>query len=1213
MAIFLSKNSISTFSKSTPAYLANEHHSSALRSELLTRSILLCNFYVRANAYNISVTKDTPINDPGLAEAFSILKTAMLIVGFSEENEAVLLVLSDIISDQKKLDEFSSVHKFDQTFEDILLLYKDVYDLGEEPTIDASFLYHLDEQLVLMRMKGVYHAAKQPQKLVNGEFESTHFKFIGHESTILLKLNGVENDEGTYDYNLGLVYEDGTTTISFSESTIEFNQVITPFNEGMDQKTILLDSKTSVEISKNDSEIRYYSPAGLVAVEVSETVADDAPKGQSEDFVYYVIKPDDTFISIIEDQYYSDEDLVINDIEGNYIMTFPAQSMFSPLNRNQDVKLKFYLNYVYYYNVSKSADEFIENGIAANSTSHLTEEELDDFYNFSVAPDIGNPETLLTNYERFINYKTSINLDSKVTFDPLGAIEDEFYTLTPGSIIKLPNRKSADSLFNHINFRPEIMLEELVDKFAYVEIEFFEELMHDIDEAIDLLEELCDEAKEWLKQVYRDILQFFKDVYNYAIETLTRTWIRGLGGYLDAALGITWGIPIATDFAVAMRMYRKVTNIDELVLVLFKSGEFKGYLDAGVGVSYGYYSGNGSKRNKTGAQAIAGVQAGIKLYCAEEYEFPIRPEETALLAALGACLGPFGAIATGLASLLTGYNIDPTHYLVKSDYSFSFFFGAYAAGSLGGANTDSTINGGNNKLKHDKSKLNIERNNKSKGWMSSESIWDNVISGIGVLVDGELSLGYRYTYLAQYDNKPLLHKLDARVPSEVQTENNYFAKGDLSVGPMGSFLNRLLVNNTIGNFLKLLQFDKGVCFSVVNRVTRNTSVASFDLNDIKVNLPGVSGYEIESNNGNIKYTTKNVETELRFELTSGDYQGFLVSGSISHLTINTFTLSSTHFDDDFEFDDILFVVGLIKRIGFKHRMAISLETRGTSRKITDNILDIDMGEFYKKRELLKLNKGGSFGGEFGIALGGEIEFDLEEIFSTIEFYFKRAMLFIGKTKVFKDEFFKQFHDLHIRYAKDEFFYYDDDGEEITDPKAKNNKLFTKTLEWLEDEGRSFFGDITFDKIAEAFINMVGMVFHIDELLNPVKLEKGEAALMYDYDRYTGAPYILKICGEILSSIKSDLFLEASAGITKGFEVSAAEGAKVRVMFRIGAGVMFRFDILEDGALTIYYPDGVVPEGFEDFYLDTFNEIKAEIERLGTGIEEIFVSFVDRLE
>ncbi|NOQ70576.1 MAG: hypothetical protein GQ574_01155 [Crocinitomix sp.] len=1214
MAIFLSKNSIGTFSKSNAEYLANEHFSSALHSELLTRSTLLCDFYVKANKRNISVNIDTKIDNPGLAEAFSILKTAMLIVGFSEDPDAALFVLSDIFTNQKELNEFSSVHKFDAIFEDILLLYKDVFDLGDEPTIDAPFLYHLDEQLVTMKLKGLYHAAPHAQKLANGAFDSMHFKFIGHQSEVLLNLNGVENDDGKFDYNIGLVYEDGTTTISFEEDKIQVNQVITQFDEfddGPDQEIFIIDNKTAVELSNIDPEIKFYSPAGVIASEHVETIADNAQMGQSEDFVYYKIQPGDTFSSIINDQYYSDEDLVINDIDGNYIMSFPAQSMFSPGSRNQDVKLKFYLNYVYYYNVSKSEDAFIENGIATEPSSHLTEEQLDDFYNFSIAPDIDNPETLLTNTERFINYKSTVNPGSEVIFDALGL--ETFYTLTPGSIIKLPNRQSADSFFNHINFRPEVMLEELADKYAYVEEGFFEGILAGIDEAIDLLVELYEETKAWLKEVWRSIVQFFKDVYNYAIETLTRTWIRGVGGYIDAALGITWGIPIATDFEVYMRMYRKVTNIDELVLVLFKSGEFKGYLDAGVGVSYGYYSANGgSKRSKNGAQAVAGIEAGIKLYGSEQYEFPIRPEETALLAALGACLGPFGTIATGLASYLLGYNIDPAQYLVKSNYSFSLFFAAYAAGSLGGANTDSDINDGNKKLKYDKNKGNSDRNDVSKGWMSSESIWDKVISGIGVLAEGELELGYSYNYSAKYDNKPMVHSIDARVPSEVETENNYFAKGKLNVGPMGGFLQRLLVNSTIGNFLSALNFDKGVSFAVVNRVTRNGSVAEFELDNILVNFPDISGYSIESHNGNIKYVSKNVETEWRFNLDTGDYEGFLTPGSTSYLTLNTFELSTTTFAEDFEFSDIPFVIGLFKNVGFKHSSAIGLAT-GSAYRIAENIIDIDASGFEHRKNLLKKNSTATKGIELGVGIGGEIEFDLEEIFSTIMFYFKRAMLFINKSPEFKNQIILIIHNLQNEWQKDELFYTDEDGEEVTDPKSRNNILFTKTMEYLEDASRPYLSDITFDKIAAAFVNMVGMVFHIDELLNPPKIQEVGQALVNKFDRYTGVPDILKICSQVLDSIKTNLFVEASAGVTKGWSGSLAGGAKVRLMFRIGLGFILRFDIVEDGKLTIQYPDGIVPDGFEDFYVNVMKDIKAEIDRVGAGIEDIFLNFIDPVE
>jgi peptidoglycan hydrolase-like protein with peptidoglycan-binding domain len=346
----------------------------------------------------------------------------------------------------------------------------------------------------------------------------------------------------------------------------------------------------------------------------------------------YTIQQGDTLVNkIIKENYYNDEELPLVDKlnpDGEPVFTLPARTLSeNKETRAFDARLQFYINLLYYANsIEDSSGRETEFGIQKTANyRRYNNDELDAYEMYGEDYDSNNSETALPNYYRFLKYHE--NNGSTITFDTTTG-ETTLFNLVEGEDIFIPSREYADAMYYHLNFRHDVMLEELSETFSYIAetaTTIFNEIASKIEDlvfsSLEVLGFVVAQTEELLYETY----EFFVSTYTY-LKKIAKELPRGLGGELGANIGITWGYPIATDFSFKRTMYRKVTVEEELNVVLRDVVEVFVGVDTGIGVGFGGKVGSGKNARSAGNSLAAGARAGNRPTITTENEFPIRSE-----------------------------------------------------------------------------------------------------------------------------------------------------------------------------------------------------------------------------------------------------------------------------------------------------------------------------------------------------------------------------------------------------------------------------------------------------------------------------------------------------------------------------------------------------------------------------------------------------------
>jgi hypothetical protein len=159
----------------------------------------------------------------------------------------------------------------------------------------------------------------------------------------------------------------------------------------------------------------------------------------------------------------------------------------------------------------------------------------------------------------------------------------------------------------------------------------------------------------------KEVSEMISDYSLKAAEILDQTIPVGSGIFLDASIGVTFGLPIGVGANGYTHIYRK----DQDNLVLRKYCNIDAGLDTGVGA--GFYIG-GKGNFGAGAEVGANAEAKLDLYTDLQYEFPFK-EDWALASAILA-INPSVPLKLGAIIFMEllddkGSDISPFSYIKK--------------------------------------------------------------------------------------------------------------------------------------------------------------------------------------------------------------------------------------------------------------------------------------------------------------------------------------------------------------------------------------------------------------------------------------------------------------------------------------------------------------------------------------------------------------------
>lgn len=633
----------------------------------------------------------------------------------------------------------------------------------------------------------------------------------------------------------------------------------------------------------------------------------------------YLVGQGDKLSDIILKNYYGQSYTIENPYDENEpIFTFPARNSLN--DRNDDARFQFYTNLLYYYNTVEDQESGLVTEWGINKApnyqrydvNHLEEENV-----FNNLYDANLPETALPNYHRFLKRMETLNPNSKIEFDNAG--QTTSFNLEVGKKVRIPSRQFADTLYYQLNFRQDLFLEQDPNN--------SEKLRYKPD-LLDVIGNVASAITQTIKQsvidLYTEASQFFDKAYNYVRDYLASYWPRGIGGALGGGIGITWGIPIATDLSVQNRLWRKMSPIDEFTIMYRKEGTFGIGADLAGGVSLGLYSGKGKKKRGVGLTAGAGASAMLNFKGVMEYEFPIRTEETALLSMAITVFG--GTIVQTGVSVLNYFeviNLNPEQYVTKIDFGVNLDIEGWAAAQVdfGTPRSAEAITIGNESMTP------IEE--QGKGFFSFKNIFKSIPS-VGLSADANFSVGmgfsieYKYDYVIQ--DSPLVPSIDARVPSQMNISVEYQMKQSTSVNILGGLVSRMLFGATgvpagLDGFLEFIFGNSDKRLGLVFEGKRNTSAISIERNDIDISNFGSDVSVANNGNGGLKYNKNgNFGWESYFKIGSyeGDPDTFGKPGSYSAVKFNLSNIKDliTGNASVYDLDDVLSVLHSYEK-GFK--------------------------------------------------------------------------------------------------------------------------------------------------------------------------------------------------------------------------------------------------------------------------------------------------------
>ena len=667
---------------------------------------------------------------------------------------------------------------------------------------------------------------------------------------------------------------------------------------GMHIQSVTLDAEdTFINLDSSSA------PLFLAMVELDQEVANTPPKMFDDpDATVYKVQSTDSFSDIVLQNYYGTGGYdIIDPYTNTVIFTFENRTPFNVPDRAEDARFQFYLNLLYYYNTQEIDGQPLQEwGMKKNGDYERYQvNHLNDVNIFDNTFDASDPNTQsgLPNYYRFLKRMEALNSNSKIEFDSNG----EAISFAPGAgkNIIIPSRKFADSMYNFLNYRHDEMLKPVTvppenpgDEPTSI-MDFVTGLALDLVitemTATSIFDQIVDAVKEEAIELYNEVADFFEKAYNFAIDSLTSAWPRGLGGKIEIGADITWGIPISTGLVYNQMLWREMSKEKELIIKFSKEFQLSIGAEEIVGTNIGLFSGHGRKKKGLGLKVGAGAAGKTQFKVATEYEFPIRKEETALLTMIITVFA--GTMVKATVEVLNYFNVinlDSRQYLSKLEVELEVEVSAWAAAEIGFKNGTGD---GNSQVPIASAANNEVQSTTDQNNEGSFGYIDNFfkhLPGIGVNGNASVSTGVGFTYEVAYDNNPKISSKDARVFSSIDLEVKFFTKAELKTGLMGTFLQKLFINSIAPTNPFFVDFSSGLELGFQWHYERKDLAENLSVGDLTLTDPGIPFVVSAISGGNLQFDTNSTKVvrQLRIFCGTGGLDTLCEPGTETKLLLN---------------------------------------------------------------------------------------------------------------------------------------------------------------------------------------------------------------------------------------------------------------------------------------------------------------------------------------
>ena len=892
----------------------------------------------------------------------------------------------------------------------------------------------------------------------------------------------------------------------------------------------------------------------------------------AEDAFLYKVKPGDNLIDLITSNYYNGTEDIINPHDNSVIFTLPSRVVSPIANRNEDARLQFYLNLIYYINIKEEETSVTEYGIkAAQNYKRYDDDLLEEFYMFNNTFDVQKPQSVLPNYKSFLDYmEQQTNNPTKIEFDANG--QPTSFQLEVGKYIWIPSRKFVEGFYFHLNFRYSEMLNETADGYEYVS-------PAELSDTIDQMQgtSFWGTLSSWLQSqietLYTETVSFYTSMYGYAINTLTNVIPRGVGIYLDSSVGVTYK-SIAGDLSTAKTFWRKMTPINELTFVLREESEVYLGLQFAVGKSAGFKIGSGKKGKKIGVNVGAGFDVGVGPRVTMEYEFPIRPEETALISFLLTFTKKARLVSKALDAFNV-INISPTNYLTWMQTKLPVTAKVWGAAQVG-------IKEDGDPSEDETDSITAEVVNdpaqeaKNNSFINIDSIL-NKVKTIGIQGTAQVSLGIEMNYFAQYDDKPLIPEKDGRVPSQVKLQALYFAHSKIGVGGIGSMLGSLFVNvaGGISGIFGAINFDKGVAIGLDFVYTRTVTARNLTYNDTVLNE---NTLQSQPNKPSLEYNGGNWKTTLFFGSFTGDTDMLCAPGTEAMVKLNAgkiYQILQGLAGNDYSFANLDDIIAIFHSFSYQYKMGLGFNTHQRKTLDTEVFDSLTSGQMAVgvTKDFLSAAKRGKPGFDLYAGVDVSMELLIEDIAEALKYHMRRVyielMIFAdlgpGAARAFKER---------MKLEKNQIFNsLSPTGNSILDADCYPI-LYGELNDFLVNSYGTYLQTPNFKDVFKLYIQLYKLFnIYLFKSKSP-ELDDNDSPLVMDVSAITeddnlqnvdlGTTDLLNVLALTAQVLNANAALEAKVGLSLAVDFRAGVMVAYRLSASGAGGIIGQMKFMEDG-------------------------------------------------
>lgn len=1180
MAIFISKNAI----KDLPIQQEEAYQNKGgLYSGLLSNDRYLVGMAKNNNAYR-------PLRKGINHSSVRTINTAFKIIRDVYENAPSFLFSA------------SDGMDFNDSIETNVKLFQTWVGLPDNGIFDTATLLELDKRI---NAQAVTDELKQTYK---GQLSDV---IIGYSES-----QTAENG-GTYYVTIRVIGKNDSKKVSLSQPLVgrlvneDQNPTISPNN---DSKTLINTENPEfaslsylADLKLNTGEF-YYLKDNVYFTSDSTTLDEEIDKipftHYDDPGTLYKVSAGEDFSNIVLQNYYNTGVTnIIDPYTDTVIFPLPNRAPFAPEKRAEDARFQFYLNLLYYSNTYEQGNNPIKEWGMKSSSSYerYSVAELDGFNIFDNNFDSGNPQSSLPNYYRFLKHMESVNPNSKLKFEPDGKCTS--FEADAGKYIFIPSRQFADTLYYFLNYRSgEMLTVENADTMKQVKGAALQAIISTMRGVMDTISGLITEVKNDAEVLYEEAANYFVAAYEFALQSVVQYWPRGAGGKLGGDIDIVWGIPLGTRGTVERSLWRDMTKAEEFTICFSEKMSIGVGVEVMAGGSVGLYSGNGKNRKGLGLNLGAGAAVIPTIVASNEYTFPVRAEETAILAAMVAVFG--GAMVSATAEILQFFhviNLDPRQYLTKGEITFENNIEVWAAAQAGIEQKDSN-------LVIQRGQTNAEQDlQKSYGFIDNIL---NYIPGIGGQVEGEIVAGVSLTFEAKFNKNPLIPELNTRIFSEASTNIKFFVQGELNANALGSFMQRFFITNVLptSGFFDMFSFDQGFMLGYETKFERITPANQIILDDIQIKTTGSSLSNItELPNGDLKYSNSandriEKSASLYFGLFSGDVDALTHHGSEAKLKLNAGEMRKMFTQQNYVYslDNILIALGSFsfrKKVGnFEKKSQSARKRENKFSRMPDMKYSSEVSDAFTRyggsqveMTLLKklmTNAQNAIGPIVGgLALNLEIDFKFSDFptpFLMLQFYINKLFY---KYSFIQPEDYTTFEN-NLENQKETSLNKITQQEPNLNSVDRYAKLFANNVvysgtpnefdglnKWITD---LIPNNPSTDRL-DAFIRFVGGIIVYSQAMDNVPPQNAQERLD------TGLEDFLDIVSFITNLMNLKVSLEALFGIEVNGNIALGEGLNAKVAVGGFLHLTYNGKLYENGQLT--------DVGINDVMKDVLDEVE----------------------